>query len=280
MDRLVRDAGGTIGLTVYDDDGAIADLPTTPTVAVVDGAGAAVTTGTATHVSVGVYEFGVTGVHVPECDLYTAAWTSGASVFVTQFEAIGGWPCTLAEMRAANTELADTTRYPSALLIAARDVAMDRVETVTRVAWTTRRARVTLDGDGSDLIILPNNEVQQILAAAVDGAPVTAADCRYWPWGGLAAPEGTVWAAGWRNITVDYLHGYQYTPGPVADAIVELALGAVVEYGNRIPERATSVSTDVGTFRLTLPGRDGPTGIPRVDAVLDQYGYQHKPAVG
>jgi hypothetical protein len=280
MDRLVRDAGGTITLSVYNADGVLTDAPSTPTIVVKDGAGTTVATGTSSRESAGVYSFALTGAQIPECDLYEATWSAAPSVFVTQFEAIGGWPCSLAELRGANTELADTTRYPAALLYAAREVALDRVETVTRVAWSTRRARVTLDGDGTELLLLPHNEVQEVLAVTVDGATITPADCRLWDWGALAAPDNTVWTAGRRNITVDYLHGVEYAPGPIADAIIELALGAVVEYGSRIPERATSVATDVGTFRLTLPGRDGPTGIPRVDAVLDQYGYQHKPAVG
>lgn len=279
MDRLVRAGGGVISLGVYDTDGVLSDAPVTPAVLVRDSAGAVVAAGTATHPGTGRYTLALTSAQVPECDVYTATWSASTSTFETVFEVIGGWPCALSDIRGANSELADATRYPAALLYAARDVAMDRVETATKVAWSTRRARVTLDGDGSELLILPRNEVQEVLAVTVDGAVVAAAGCKLWPWGGLAAPDGQSWTAGRRNVTVDFLHGVEHAPAPIADAIIELAIGAVVEYGNRIPERATSVSTDVGTFRLTLPGRDGPTGIPRVDAVIAAYGYA-KPVVG
>lgn len=279
MDRLIRDAGGVITLTVVDADGVLADAPATPTVNVSDGEDHTVASGTATRTGTGTYEFTLTGAQLGQCDLYTATWAGGGSTFRTQFEVIGSWPVSLAQLRAGNTELADLVRYPAALLRAARDLALDRMETACQVAWSTRRARATLDGDGSGLIILPHSEVQQVLALTVDGTAWAPGDCKLWPWGGLAAPDGQTWVRGLRNITVDYLHGAARCPAPVADAVVELAIGACIEYGTRVPERATSMSTEVGTFRLTIPGRDGPTGIPRVDAVIAQYGYV-KPAIG
>lgn len=279
VDRLQRDRGGVIRLRVFDEDGAPADAPSTPVVTLVDGAGVAVSTGTATRVSVGCYDFVLTAANTAQCDTLDATWTSTGATFHTTVEVIGSWPVSLAQLRAGNTELADLVRYPAALLRAARDLALDRMETACQVAWSTRRARATLDGDGSGLIILPHSEVQQVLALTVDGTAWAPGDCKLWPWGGLAAPDGQTWVRGLRNITVDYLHGAARCPAPVADAVVELAIGACIEYGTRVPERATSMSTEVGTFRLTIPGRDGPTGIPRVDAVIAQYGYV-KPAIG
>lgn len=280
MDRLVRGSGGLLRLLVVDDEGDPVDAPQTPTVTVVDGAGTQVATGTATHTGTGVYTLALTGAQTAQCDTLTVTWSAGVATYITVVEVIGGWPVTLADIRNANTELADTTRYPSALLAAARNAAMDRIENSTGVAWSTRRARVTLDGDGSTVLALrgPNRkaltEVQTVLGVTVEGAVWDPDGCVLWPWGGLAAPDGLVWPVGRRNITVDVLHGVPVAPAPVCEAIVELAIGAVVEYGSRVPERATSVSTDLGTFRLTLPGRDGPTGIPRVDAVIDQWGYK------
>jgi hypothetical protein len=37
-------------------------------------------------------------------------------------------------------------------------------------------------------------------------------------------------------------------------------------------ERATAVFTEASGYRLTIAGRDGPTGLPEVDAVLQQFG--------
>lgn len=280
MDRLEAGAGGVVTLDVYDSDGAPADMTATPTVTVTDGAGTQVSTGVASHPAAGRYEYQLTGSETGQCDVYTVTWAGGGDTFRTQLEVIGGWPCQLADIRAANSELVDTVRYPSGLLAAARDVAMDRMEMATRVAWSTRRTRATLGGDGTDMLVLrhpdgtPINAPQEVLAVTVDGAVWDPGECDLLPWGGLFAPDGLVWTRGRRNVRVDVLHGVPVAPPAVRDAIVELAIGAVVEYGSRVPERATSVSTDLGTFRLTLPGRDGPTGIPRVDAVIDQWGYK------
>ncbi len=41
-----------------------------------------------------------------------------------------------------------------------------------------------------------------------------------------------------------------------------------------ISDRAMSESTDVGTIRYSVAGKDGPTGIPEVNAVIAQFNHR------
>ena len=46
-----------------------------------------------------------------------------------------------------------------------------------------------------------------------------------------------------------------------------------------IPARATSINTDVGSYRISQADKTGRTGIPEVDAVIAQFG-EDKPVTG
>ena len=65
--------------------------------------------------------------------------------------------------------------------------------------------------------------------------------------------------------------------GPVAQAAMLLAREYLVR--SVLSSRATVESTDVGFFRVSVAGRDRPTGIPEVDAVIERFG-RSRPLVG
>ena len=81
-----------------------------------------------------------------------------------------------------------------------------------------------------------------------------------------------MWTAGVGNVAVLYEHGRRSPEAPVKRAGIRLAKSVLLPSPLTADERATAVFTDIGGYRLTLPGRDGPTGLPDVDAVLDQFG--------
>jgi hypothetical protein len=73
-------------------------------------------------------------------------------------------------------------------------------------------------------------------------------------------------------------HGYEAVPEPVRRAGLIYARTLLIRSAMEQSDRATAVFTDIGGYRLTIAGRDGPTGIPDVDAVLSPDQYGRRPA--
>lgn len=185
---------------------------------------------------------------------------------------------TTEELRAAYPELANEARYTTPKLEAARVFAEQWFEAAAHVAYVPREATETLVGSGSRSLFLSRwAAVREVLAAYIDGAQLGAEE--------LAAlvtrPYGVVerasrWPAG-ATVMVTYRHGY--------DAPVELARQAVmmlaVEHAkpSTVPARATVLSTDAGSYRISQADKTGKTGIPDVDAIIGLLGDE-KPVTG
>lgn len=254
MDRLLVDVAGTLALGVTDANGDATDFDAAPTVTVKDGAGAALDTGTATNVGIGSYEY----VFTPDTlDTVTVVWAGDLSgnltTFTTVAQVVGGIPLSVGQVRAVDEDLEDIVKYPADAVAEAIEAAWEQAELAMRVAIVPTGGRATLDGE----MLLPSVAVGGIYT--VDGAAttVTVKDA-----GVLSEPVTGV---------VHYWHGWTVTPAPVIRALRALAVSYLVSAAT--PTRATSLSTDVGAFRLTVAGRDGWTGLPEVDAVFDQFGY-------
>ena len=86
----------------------------------------------------------------------------------------------------------------------------------------------------------------------------------------VSGPDGAA-------IEVHYAHGYDRPPSDVVDAIMQYVEELLAD--NPMPRRATSVSTDVGAFRISTAGRDGFTGIPDLDAAVEAHA-RRRPTVG
>jgi hypothetical protein len=99
---------------------------------------------------------------------------------------------------------------------------------------------------------LKHNDVQTILT---DGWQLVS-DCQ------------AVGPVGYAKIR--YVYGLDDVPARVSEAVRTLA-----EYYLRpqaTPARATGEATDAGFIRYTLAGKDGATGLPEVDAAIEQFG--------
>lgn len=272
--------GGAVGVTVAGFDGDPTDLDTSPTLALSRGSTALPTpTVTVDPLGPGRYTAALPAGHAALAELgpLICVWSGsldGDPWTVTDtVEVVDAWPFTLADMRAANTDLADPDRRPAEVLAMARLVACARVEAITRVSWMTRRVTETAPAPAGLTLRLQHPEVQQLHAVSVAGASVPPSEVDVASAAGVLTRGG-----GWGSdtVTIDYSHGR--TPPPeLAAAIRDLAVFSAATWGSRVPERATAVSTDVGMFRLSMPGRDGPTGLPDIDAVLAPY---TRPAVG
>jgi hypothetical protein len=278
VDRLLRDAGGEQTLTSYDTNGDLADVngAEAPTVVVTDSGGTAVAGFTAARTSTGVYKLTLPG-NLEVLDNYSVvwSWTNGQSRR-TSFELIGGFLFALAELRAFDAVLANETTYPDARLLDVREAVEERMERNARVAFRPRGAREFLDGDGGRTLILQHRRPIRVVAASVAGTALTAGeleDLALYPTGKVIRRSGT-WGGNEREVEVLYEHGYEVTPAPVHEAALRFARHVAVKTVFDDADRATAAITELGGYRLTIAGRDGPTGLPEVDAVIKQFGVR------
>ena len=188
-------------------------------------------------------------------------------------EVVGGHLFTIHELRTFEAEFADEIDTPAARIRGERVVAEDRVETAANVAFVPRRRKVTVPAGPRPLLLLPDMEIREVESVTIDGVVASG-------WELDSGRGALTLTAGWTPgtaVTVVYSHGLDQPPGPIRRAAMLVATELLVP--SSLPARATSQATDVGTFRLSLAGRDGLTGIPEVDAVCAAYGRQ-RPAVG
>jgi hypothetical protein len=191
---------------------------------------------------------------------------------------------TIDELRAAYpADFANAAKFPDAKLEAARTFAEQWFEAAAHVAFVRRTATETLTGAGSQVLFLSRwAEVGRPTAVVVDGVPLTDDELAALIVHRYGVLERYVeWPAG-ASVDVTYPHGYD---GLDAAPFGELVRGAVMMLAaeharpSAIPARATSISTDVGAYRISQADATGRTGIPDVDAVIGLVGAG-KPATG
>jgi hypothetical protein len=123
---------------------------------------------------------------------------------------------------ATPADLATLTKLPvdSPTLLLALDRASERFrQAVGHPVHLVEDDLILLDGDGSDLLLLPAAPFTEIVVS-VDGVVVTdyTANRR----GGFLR-RATRWPVGLGNISVVYTHGYTTIPGGIRDAVLEQA---------------------------------------------------------
>lgn len=278
MFRLRQRATGSYTLTLepLDDDGAPITVAAPYTVEVVDGAGSTAHTGSATYLD-GVLSADVLVAAMPLLDTYTVTWTGEvdgqATQWVDQVELVGGYLFELKDLRARDRAFADTSKYPTALLDSKRLEVEETLESqkAAAVAFVPRGRRVTLDGSGRAAIALPDLEVREVYSVTVNGVALTVEELDAITiddaWLHL---ESGVWPTGVKNVTVHYAHGLDAAPPPITRAALTLAREYLA--GSDLPGRATATSIGDQMYRLTIAGRDGVTGLPEIDAAIDQHG--------
>lgn len=114
-------------------------------------------------------------------------------------------------------------------------------------------------------------------------ARCTVAGCQYflrWPDAELVGEAATesfckasdsfVIAKTTGPVTFCYRAGLEHAPHAIRRAAVVLAASYLTP--SRVPDRATGESADNHYVRFSIEGRDGPTGIPAVDAAIEQCG--------
>lgn len=282
MERIRQLASGNYAFTVatVDDDGNNV-TPTGPyAVTIRDSAGTTIATGTPTYAS-NTLTYTLAASTITRLDTYTLTWTGTVSAATTTWtstvEIAGGYLFEIADLRTQDRAFENTEKYPSATLREIRAWVEDVIEgpRAANVAFVKRGNRVTLDGTGRTAIMVPDLHLRQIYAVTVDGTAWTSEQINTLTvddgviWLGRTSPIAN-WTDGHQNIQIHYVHGYNYPPGAITRAALMLAREYLLK--TDIPGRATATSIGDQMFRLTIAGRDGVTGLPEVDAAIQQFG--------
>lgn len=285
MRRLLQNAAGDVSIQLRDSAGdVVAADSDTVTVVIVDSAGDALSSGTAVPSGTGatkLYSYPLSKTDTATLDRYTVTWTAtvaGAeSEFTTYYEVVGGFLFAINQVRAAEPTLENTTKYTSDRIREVREQVEDVFESACRTAFRPKGRRVRLDGNGDTTLTLPDLYPRSIYSATIDGVDVTLSEIVLYEAGFAKLDNGSSWTAGKGNVVLHYAYGLDAPPEPIVEAAIRYAVTRLVK--SPVNERATSESTDVGTFRLATAGRDGQTGYPEIDAVLKLFGAGDHPVV-
>jgi len=225
--------------------------------------------------SPGVYE-----ASLPDQDdlnLLTATWDSASRTVTTLHEIVGGFYAELAEIRALDA-LSNTAKYPTAKLEMARAQAEDRFQDATGVSWVPRFQRDVLDGANTTTLRLTRIRPRTVLSTTINGTAVAdLTTLRVYEHGLIERAGGVTFpreaSGGGRNVVVEYVHGFDQPPEDLRQAFLTYVRYLLLDSNSRIPDRASVMSTDLGTFQLTTAGFNRPTGLPDVDAVLMNHDH-------
>jgi hypothetical protein len=197
-------------------------------------------------------------------------------------EVAGGVFFSVPYIRAADAQLADTTEFPTPVLVAARLETEIECEDICGRAFVPRYWRETLDGSGTSDIMLGKPDIRTIRSVAMSsraGLPLvsfTAAELAALAVtsdGMLRRTDIAFWTEGVRNVVLEEEYGLDGPPQPLREAALVRLRALANKHRSMVPDRASSfTSVDGGTYRLTLPKRRS-TGIPDVDAVYARYGF-------
>ncbi len=280
--RALVHTPATLTASFYDGGEALVD-PGTVTVTITRSDGTVLVAAAAT-VGAGAAARTYTLAAQTRLDHLTAVWTgsSGGRKVTTRHEIVGGFYAELAEIRALDA-LSNLTSYPTAKLEVARSQAEAKFDEATGAAWVPRHARELLAGDGTARLLLGYRPPRSLIAASINGTAVSdLATLTLLSWGAVERDSGVAFPAPTTepsNVVLEYEHGFDRPPDDLKQAFLAYCRYLLMDSRSRIPDRASVMSTDMGTFTLVTAGFRRPTGLPEVDAVLNAYDLR-VPGVG
>lgn len=230
-----------------------------------------------TSSATGVYDLPLLSTETAALDVLAIDWTGtigGQPQTVrTYVELVGGYLFPMADARAL-TPLDNTTKYPSATVLAARTLAEDALEWACGVPFVPRYFRDKFDGTGdTDLFLARFPRPLSIDSATIDGVAADLTSLELYPEGWAYLPNG--WTQGRRNVVLKGSYGWQAPPPRVGRACLLLAKRILVD--TPISDRVTSISSQVDgstQFFVTAGVRDAVFDVPECNAVVAQYGVR------
>lgn len=254
-------------------------------VTVTNAAGTTVASGNALTASTGVYTFALSAQTA--LGTLTVTWAGPSLSQTTQADVIGSPLFNLPDLRAADRAFADTAKFPTGALSAARDAVTDEFARICGRSFVPKGDVYTTTLDNTGFVLLPHADVTKLISVTVDGTTQDVTTLQLDPIGTIgglptlqAATLSQLWngsvgsgAPGPGVVVVTYEYGFSFVPNDLYRAAVQRARFILASIASGIPDRATSfVATEGGSFTLATPGSGvWQTGIPDVDAVLARY---------
>lgn len=303
VERVLRNTAATVSVTFTSGSTAVeADASVTVVAKKADGTTLFSTTAT-NDPAVGVYKVVIS----PQANLnfLTLTWTgtfSGTSISIdTYVEIVGGFYFSISELRAADSALANTSRFPDAALIDARLDVETEFEEICNRAFVPRFNRENIrefswrDDDKGKYkeAELEFPDVFRITGASIGATSYSSVDTLAWetsywiePGYGTALNfrggpilTGTIMSV---PTFIQYEYGFQSVPMQIKQKALKRARLNLLGMGSTIDPRATTmILPDIGSVNLATPGiRGSETGIPDIDVVLRRYTYNGGSSAG
>lgn len=274
--RVLQGAAATLRWTNLDGDGNPVVAAGTVTATLTRASGTVIASGRATSAGdeAGDYTCTLSASEAATLDTITVTWTDGgdSSTHTTTVEVAGGFLFSLRQARNFHTSLADEGKLSDVDLVAARLAVEWECEQICGRAFVPRARRVTLTGDGTRRLHLPDPEIRTVVSASIDGTALTAGELAELTIGDdwVDRPAGDVWD--WdEDIVIAYTHGWPAPPPELRDASMLRLRAAVNAPTSGIPLRARSFTDANGVGYELNRATSRRTGIDEVDGVYLRY---------
>lgn len=277
--EAIRGQPLSLSVTVRDGGGALVD-PGPVTIDVRRWDGTLVTSGPMSGTGAAPRTLSLSPSHLPDVDLFTVTVSGASFGTTTQTIPVVGAPLfTLTEARAFDQgQLADPTRYPDELLVALRARIREAFVNITGKRFVPELVEAVVSGTGTSTLVVPDVDVLNVRAVWLRRGgswqpldPAQLASMMVLPYGTIVWTGG-VWPDGPLSVRIVYEAGMERVPLEIRRAALKLACSYMGALSSNLPDRALSLSDELGTFRLATPGFGGSFfGLPEVDAVLKRY---------
>lgn len=274
MDRILKGRATKATAVFHDLDGVASALDSgLPSVTAVDLLGESVTLGTIALEADGV-TYSVVVPAQSAVDTLTLTWTgtvdSESQSVTTNVRIVGG---SYASLNQAKTMRDVSANFTDAEIVDAMNEAAEVFDTALGVPFVPRAGYAKFkyeDTNGTDWM-LETHFVRDILDVHINGTQAdTVANWEFYDYGLVVFDEDQTFTTD-DVIEVVYEYGRESVPPDLRGAYLHYVRFLLIGDANDVPERATSLTIDGGTFDISIADAEHPTGLPQVDAALARY---------
>lgn len=259
----------SIRATLLDQDGDPVDAVGTLTCSIARADGTVVATDRATTdaTGAGVYTCALTTAEASTLDVLTATWRiSGVTRATTYHRTVGGFLFSIAQL--ANR--AGMQEFDVAELRAERDRVTDLFERCTGVVWSPQYDYDEREAPGRCHIIT-HRPLRSLRSLTLDGVAQTVSTMYLDQAAGIIDARFTVCG----RMTIGVEHGFDQPTADLRDAALTVAADRLLRESSTLGSRTRSMTNDLGvTQQFSYAGKDHPTGIDEVDAVLADHDFR------
>jgi hypothetical protein len=210
----------------------------------------------------GTVEVALTTSEAAQLDVIRVVWLDGGVERASSWHRlVGGFLFGLSELQ-AKLGMANVA-VPQ--LRAERDRITDLIERETGVCWSPQYDLEECAGYGRSRHVTRWRPLRSVRSLTIDGVAISAADLDIDEAAGVFEADQAL--SGW--MTVGYEHGFDQPTDSLRDAALIAAADRLQREFSALSSRVRRSTNDMGmTVEYSFAGRDHPTGIDEVDAVI------------